>query len=116
MTISKVYVSWWWIYRRSRELFSGGVGILIKNSFLTEYNVKVIEKSFDGILGVEFRHKYTDFVFIVCACYPPPENSVWGKNSTAFFSHLISVMYTCNYADGMYLCGDYMLVLGEEVT
>ena len=44
---------------------SGGVGILIKNSFLTEYNVKVIDKSFDGILGVEFRHKYTDFVFIV---------------------------------------------------
>ena len=32
----------------------GGVGILIKKSFLTEYNVKVIGKSFDGILGVEF--------------------------------------------------------------
>ena len=80
---------------------------------MTEYNVKVIDKSFDGILGVEFRHKYTDFVFIVCACYLPPENSVWGKNSTAFFSHLILLMYTCNYADGMHLCGDYNARVGR---
>ena len=110
---------WIWFSRprtnvRALKAYSGGVDILIKNSFLTEYNVKVIDKSFDGILGVEFRHKYTDFVFIVCACYLPPENSVWGKNSTAFFSHLISLMYTCNYADGMYLCGDYNA--REEVT
>ena len=43
----------------------------------------------------------------------PPENSVWGKNSTAFFSHLIPLMYTCNYADGMYLCGDYNARVGR---
>ena len=40
--------------------------------------------------------------------YPARKFSM-GKNLTAFFS----LMYTCNYADGMYLCGEYNARVGR---
>ena len=62
--------------------------------------------SFEGILSVKFCHKFTDFSFIVICCYLPPENSVWGRDSDKFFSHLTSELYTYSYADCIIICGD----------
>ena len=42
-----------------------------------------------------------------------PDDSVWGQNATVFFSHLIALLYTCNYADSVYLCGDYNARIGQ---
>ena len=37
---------------------SGGIGVLIKNDILTEYSMRVIDKSYDGIMALEFIHKH----------------------------------------------------------
>ena len=62
---------------------------MIKNDILIEYSMRVIDKSYDGIMVLEFIHKHTNFTFVVCACYLPPDNSVWGQNATLFFSNII---------------------------
>ena len=80
--------------------------MLIKNKLLENFHINILDKSFEGILGIEFRNKYTDFIFVVFTCYLPPENSPW-ENSTEFFGHLISQVYMSSYADLVFLCGDY---------
>ena len=93
---------------------SGSVGLFIKQSLLQEYNVSTLDKTVDGILIVQFKHKYTDFTFVVCACYFSPENSTWGSNATAWFAHLMAMLYTCNYADAIFDCGDFNARIGKE--
>ncbi len=58
---------------------SGGVAVLVKSNILSEYYVRVVDKSHDGILGLEFCHKITKFRCVVYVCYLPPENSCLGK-------------------------------------
>ena len=88
---------------------------MIKNDILTEYSMRVIDKSYDGIMALEFIHKHTNFTFVVCACYLPPDNSVWGQNATLFFSNIISlpIVYACDDADAVYLCGDFNARVGN---
>ena len=86
---------------------------LIKNDILIEYSMRAIDKSYDGIMVLECIHKHTNFTFVVCACYLPPDNSVWGQNATPFFSNIISLLYACNDADAVYLCGDFNARIGN---
>ena len=64
---------------------SGGVGMLVNNKILQDFKFSVLDMSFEGILSVNFCHKFTDFSFIVICCYLPPQNSVWGRDSDKFF-------------------------------
>ena len=57
--------------------------IFNKNKLFEKIAVNIVDKSFDGILGIQLRHKITDFTFIVVSCYLAPENSPW-SNSTQF--------------------------------
>ena len=52
---------------------SGGVGIFVKECLLDKFKVTVIDKSFDGILGLLFES--VGFNFVVYVCYLPPEGS-----------------------------------------
>lgn len=64
---------------------SGGVGILVK-IWLTElFSISVIDKCYDGILGIKFTKHNSDFEFIVFTCYLPPENSNRGRDAQGFF-------------------------------
>lgn len=40
---------------------SGGVAILIRDSVLQDFDVDVLDKCVDGILGVQLTNKDTDF-------------------------------------------------------
>ena len=53
-----------------------------------------------------FQHKFTGFQFIVFSCYLPPEESPWGRDSTAYFGHLLSQVYFHNYVDCVFICTD----------
>ena len=75
----------------------GGVGVFIKNSFLTNYDVKFTDRSFDGIICFLFQHKISKFTLLLISCYLPPENSPWGRDSNEFYSHIL--IYLHNYAD-----------------
>ena len=82
------------------------MGVFIKNKQFEEFDIIIVDKSFDGIMGIQLRHKITDFTFIVVLCYLAPENSPW-SNSTQFFSHLIAQLYMLNDIDAVYLTGDF---------
>ena len=60
----------------------GGVGIFIRNDILMEYLISIVDQSFDGILILKCKHKFSDFVFIICEAYLAPENSPWGRDAS----------------------------------
>ena len=84
----------------------GGVGLFVKHSLFSTFDVSIIDRSIDGILGVLFTHKVTEYKFIVFSCYLPPEDSPWGRDSTSFYGHLLSLIYFHNYVDCYFVCGD----------
>jgi hypothetical protein len=61
----------------------------------------------DGILGLKFIEKVSNFAFIVFSCYLPPVNSVYGYASVDFFNHLIQQLYVHNDVVLIALCGDF---------
>lgn len=65
---------------------SCGICILVKNSLYKVYNLHIIDKSYEGILGVKFRNKNTDFTFVLYSVYLPPENSPWGRDARSLFA------------------------------
>ena len=64
---------------------SNGVGFLVKQSVFNSFHVRVSDKAYDGILGLELRHKDTDTSIAMFTCYLPPENSPWGRDADSFF-------------------------------
>lgn len=40
------------------------------------------------------------------SCYIPPEMSVWGRDVSIVYRHLLSQIYLCSEADAIYFCGD----------
>ena len=72
-----------------------------------------MDRTFDGILAVKFTCKSTDYDIIVFSCYLPPENSARGRDAQAFFSHLLTMVYTHCYCDKMFLVGDFNARIGK---
>ena len=66
----------------------GGVGIFVKWTVFKDFEVCVIDKCIEGILGISFVDKITGHNLVVFNCYLPPINSVYGQDSVNFFSHL----------------------------
>lgn len=92
---------------------SGGVGLLVKNWLYRTYNVDIIDKSFEGILGVQFHDKENDFTLVVYSVYLPPENSPRGRDASTFFSHLLTQLYSHHDADAVIICGDFNARIGN---
>ena len=92
---------------------SGGVGLLIKNSLYTDYRIEIIDNTMDGILGVKFANKLTDYTFVIFSCYLPPEGSPWGRDASSFFTHLLTQIYLHYDADAMFVCGDFNARIGS---
>ena len=89
---------------------SGGVKLLIKDWIFEHFDTEIIDKSYEGIIGLAFTSKTTDFKFLVFSCYLPPENSVWGRDAQCFYAHLIYLQY--DY-DLIFLCGDFNARIGS---
>ena len=84
---------------------SGGVAILVKNELFKEFNIDVVDKCFEGILGIQLSHKCTEFKITVICCYLPPQNSPWGRDSISFFAHIAQLLYAHD-TDLFFICGD----------
>ena len=52
---------------------SGGVGILVKDSCFENFHVRIIDRNFDGVLGMELQHKFTNHTIVIYSFYLPPE-------------------------------------------
>ena len=92
---------------------SGGIGVLVKDTTLHQFQICGIDKSFDSILVITLKHKVTDFQLTLICVYLPPENSTWGRNSDIFFNHLTSVVYTSQTSDIVLIAGDFNARVGN---
>lgn len=45
-------------------------------------------------------------------CYLPPETSVWGKDASFFFNHVMSQIYLCSEVEAILVCGDFNSRIG----
>ena len=92
----------------------GGVGIFIKETLLNSYTAEILDNSYEGILCLLLKDKISEFSFTVYCCYLPPEYSPYGRDSTSFFTHLLSLIYLNNYVDCSFVLGDFNGRLGEK--
>ena len=77
---------------------SGGVCFLIHERVLKSFTVKVLDKTFEGILWIQLTNKHDSSVnFVLCACYLPPQDSSRGNITLEYFTTLLSQVY--KYAD-----------------
>ena len=98
---------------RNAPKASGGVGIFIKENLTQDFNVEIVDKSYDGILGVKFSHKSTDYTFVVFVSYLPPERSTRGRDAQSFFSHILSQVYLNYDSDALFVVGDLNSGIGN---
>ena len=91
----------------------GGIGLLVKNKIAEEFTIEIKDKSFEGFMSVMFKHKTTGFSMIIGVCYLPPESSRWGRDSTAFFAHIIGELYKYDDVDNHVLLGDLNARIGK---
>ena len=85
----------------------------MKHSVLNEFNLSVSDKAYDGIMMIEIKHKLNDFHIALIGVYLPPDNSTYGRDSSAFFSHLISLVYSTVNSDVTAICGDINARVGK---
>ena len=92
---------------------SGGVGIFVRNCLFDDFEISVVDRSYDGILGLLLKSKQTDHEIVIYAVYLPPGNSPWGRNATGFYSHLLGQIYLLSDKDAIVVCGDLNSRIGE---
>ena len=92
---------------------SGGVGFFIKNSFLNEFNVHIVDREIDGLLGILVSDQLSEVEILIFTGYLPPEGSKCGRNPETFYGHLLSKIYFYNTVDIVILCGDLNARVGH---
>ncbi len=86
---------------------SGGVGFFVSEELFNEFTISVHDKSFSSIIAIDLKHIENDFKLSIIGAYLPPDNSNYGRDSTAFFAQLISLVYSTMNSDLTILCGDF---------
>jgi exonuclease III len=92
----------------------GGVGLFVKQAISEDFSIKVIDKSYDGILATEFVQKQSGFKMVFITCYLPPEHSKWGRDSTSFFGHITNEIYKYEEVDLIIVTGDVNARIGKK--
>ena len=72
---------------------SGGVGIFIKQTFLNNYDFKILDDKNDDILWIKFWNG--DDNLCICVCYLPPQGSSKDNCEESFFTLLTEQVYSC---------------------
>ena len=73
--------------------------MLIKESLTSIFEISVLDRSVDCMLGIQLKDRFTERIYVIFACYLPPDSSPYGKDSDNFFAHLTSQIFTKSYAD-----------------
>ena len=74
----------------------------------------MIDRKFDGILGIKLKNCSSDFEFIVFACYLPPEYSNRGRDAQGFYTHLLTQIYLNCESDAIFVMGDLNSRIGNS--
>ena len=86
---------------------SGGVCLFVKHSIIVNYNVNILDKSFDDILWVSFEHKVSLQGINVFVCYLSPEGSSHIVDPHEYFDQLLSQIYMFQNNGQYIICGDF---------
>ena len=70
--------------------------------------------SLDGIMCWLFHDKTSKYFFTVYCCYLPPVNCQYGRDVTAFFTHLLSLIYLHSYVDCLFVFSDLNSRIGDN--
>lgn len=73
----------------------------------------MIDKIYDGILGIKSKNRISDFEFIMFACYLPPECSNRRSDAQGFYTHLLTQIYLNCDSDALFVMGDLNSRIGK---
>ncbi|CAG2212577.1 unnamed protein product [Mytilus edulis] len=94
---------------------SGGVGFLISNEILENFDCGILNSSYDDILWIYLKCKYdSEFVIHLCISYLQPEHSCRGNIAHEFFDVLLSQIYLYSDASHVLVCGDFNGRIGDK--
>ncbi len=74
----------------------------IKKDLYLKYNIFSIDNNVEGILGVRFVNKATEYNFFIFTSYIAPYDSPYGKVVREILGPLIAQMYLIN---DLFMCG-----------
>lgn len=86
----------------------------MKSEIVELYSVHIIEKSFEGIIWLRFTDKLSDFSFLVCGIYLPPERYSRGDTSQQFYDALLTQFYYHWQNELTLICGDFNGRIGRK--
>jgi len=94
---------------------SGGVGFIVSNKILDNFDCVILDNSCDDILWISLKCKYDlEFVVNMCVCYLQPEHSCRGNIAQEFYDTLLSQMYLYSNASQTAVCGDFNGRIGDK--
>jgi hypothetical protein len=70
--------------------------MFISKDIYKSYEVEIIDKTFEGILALQFKHKINSLIICITTCYLPPENSPWGREADLFmitYCHYVIILH-----------------------
>ena len=95
---------------------SGGVSILLKESFLADYHVDQVDDNHDGILAVQLRNKLCHTCLVFICVYIPPDTSRRGREEAeSIFEHLTQLLFQFEESDHIFLYGDFNARVGDRL-
>ena len=101
------------IHKRAR-CGSGGVCLFVKMSILLNYNVSLLDNSYEDILWVKLENKSSLQCINVCVCYLSPEGSSHIVDPHEYYDQLLSQIYIYQIKGPFILCGDFNSRCGNE--
>ena len=95
------------IHKKAR-VGSGGVGFLVRNDILCEYDISILDITKEGMMWLEFIHKTVDISFKTCVCYLPPSNYTRGVDCEEFFNNPVTQIAEYQSDTQPFIrCGDF---------
>ena len=92
---------------------SGGVGLFVKETVLSAFDVNVLDENCEDILWVKLSARNFDCTLLICVCYLPPARSSRYVNASEFYNNLLGQIYkfqgdgiVCVMGDFNSRCGD----------
>ena len=92
---------------------SGGVGILVKNTMLSDYEVSKTLELYETVLGLKLRSKQTGKSFVVYCTYLPPENSRYDRTNEEILNCITIDFYRNIECTHLVVCGDLNARIGN---
>ena len=92
---------------------SGIVGTFVRNYLFDIFEISVIDRSYDGILGLFLKAKQTYHENVIYVVFLPHEYSPLGRNARRFYSHLLGQIYLLSDKDAIVVCGYLNSRIGE---